>query len=1042
MRKRKKMLLPLTVGLLLAAVSCPLAEAKEKLPVASASVAEKGEENDGQEEKLFELKRPARAPRAEAEKSLEVENFQEEKLQEAAKSQEDKFGLISELKLNIISPEERTVTAGELPSSIRIFVFGDLGYCGKTKGVMQQMGTQLRGMDVEVYYLDIKNRDAATIIRGARESQAEYAYLCEDKDKAYLKAASDLAESNYIAMPVILAVGKDNETLYSGAFSGSSTASVVANIKDCIIKEYPEEDVGLTPLVDEIYMVPGAARSFPIAHNAGYTYESSDQSVAVVSGDGRITAIGEGEADLTVKSAGDQATVRIEVIGDKEDYAMEWDVLKLVNAERMKQDLAPLSSFDQLQKAADVRSMEVNSLSDHNRPDGSVPGTVLSEVGIRDFLNYGENIAWGQPSAKAVMDSWMNSSGHRAQILYDKYTHVGVGHRKDGWVQFFLTCNGPGEEITLDAGNNLEVPQGGTISGLDCRLDIQCPSCGSSQMPVIDEMCQGFDPNKLGRQEVAVSLGGWSGSFTVTVTEKAEENPDAPGVDEEGRTVIYVHTAEELQEALKRSNVRIVLEGKDYVCDGGYYCEGAENVVIQGSEGTRLISTSSVDVVLSFYGCQGITLENLVLGHDIPTDDGCDGGVVNVTDSQVTIIGCDIFGCGLVGITADLSEITVKDSVIRDCSAAIMAFYGETTATFQDCVFSGNGYNEPSSYAVNCVVPGVTVNFLGCEFKDNQNPNFIGGEEDANPTYTCENCVFTGNGWDAKENPGNPAEPENKKVETLVITPSEISLKAGEKKALSVSVTPEDAGNKAVTWHSTDSRIAFVDEQGTVTAMARGTAEVYCVSQDGGNIESNRCKVQVAAYSNGFGEGISGGGLGGGGGSSGGSGGSGGSSGGGSGGSGGGGGRGSTGTASGTAAPSSSYALPSYVVKGYWGYGADGSWHFRDTTGKSYVNTWAAVENPYANSALGQQAYDWFRFDADGKMVVGWFYDAADGFWYYLNPVSDNTLGKMMTGWVVIDGGHYYFNPYSNGHRGRMYRNETTPDGYFVNEEGKWDPFR
>lgn len=96
------------------------------------------------------------------------------------------------------------------------------------------------------------------------------------------------------------------------------------------------------------------------------------------------------------------------------------------------------------------------------------------------------------------------------------------------------------------------------------------------------------------------------------------------------------------------------------------------------------------------------------------------------------------------------------------------------------------------------------------------------------------------------------------------------------------------------------------------------------------------------------------------------------------------------------------------------------------------------MENPYANQAAGQQNFDWFRFDAGGKMITGWFYDEADGCWYYLNPTSDGTLGKMMTGWVMIDAIYYYFNPNSDGSRGRMYANETTPDGYQVDGEGRW----
>ena len=128
-------------------------------------------------------------------------------------------------------------------------------------------------------------------------------------------------------------------------------------------------------------------------------------------------------------------------------------------------------------------------------------------------------------------------------------------------------------------------------------------------------------------------------------------------------------------------------------------------------------------------------------------------------------------------------------------------------------------------------------------------------------------------------------------------------------------------------------------------------------------------------------------------------------------------------------------ALPNYVEVGTWSKAADGSWTCKDESGKPYTNRWAAVYNPYANTAAAD-AYDWFRFDETGHLIVGWYVDPADGCTYYMNPSSDGTQGKMMTGWVVIDGKEYYFNPSSNGQRGRMYKNETTPDGHFVGPDG------
>ena len=117
----------------------------------------------------------------------------------------------------------------------------------------------------------------------------------------------------------------------------------------------------------------------------------------------------------------------------------------------------------------------------------------------------------------------------------------------------------------------------------------------------------------------------------------------------------------------------------------------------------------------------------------------------------------------------------------------------------------------------------------------------------------------------------------------------------------------------------------------------------------------------------------------------------------------------------------------------------NGFWRFADTSGNIKVNTWTAAYNPYATA--GQQNYDWFRFDANGNMMTGWFTD-VDGNRYFLNPVSDGTLGKMLTGWVWIADEFgiqrcYYFNPNSDGYRGKLLTN-TVVDGYTIDANGCW----
>lgn len=116
-------------------------------------------------------------------------------------------------------------------------------------------------------------------------------------------------------------------------------------------------------------------------------------------------------------------------------------VVDLVNAERAKEGLAPLTIDPNVEKAADVRAREIQSKFDHTRPNGSSFSSALKEQGA-DFRGAGENIAWGQQTPKEVMNAWMNSPGHRANIMNKSYTHIGVGNVQNGsgtqyWVQLF-----------------------------------------------------------------------------------------------------------------------------------------------------------------------------------------------------------------------------------------------------------------------------------------------------------------------------------------------------------------------------------------------------------------------------------------------------------------------------------------------------------------------------------------------------------------------------------------------------------------------------
>ncbi|MGJ5757036.1 CAP domain-containing protein [Streptomyces galbus] len=119
-------------------------------------------------------------------------------------------------------------------------------------------------------------------------------------------------------------------------------------------------------------------------------------------------------------------------------------MLALVNQERRTAGCAPLTQNDRLRDAAQAHSddMAGRDFFDHVNPDGADPGRRITAAGYR-WSTYGENIAKGQQTARSVMTSWMNSPGHRANILNCAFKNLGVGvHQGDGgpyWTQDFGT---------------------------------------------------------------------------------------------------------------------------------------------------------------------------------------------------------------------------------------------------------------------------------------------------------------------------------------------------------------------------------------------------------------------------------------------------------------------------------------------------------------------------------------------------------------------------------------------------------------------------
>lgn len=167
----------------------------------------------------------------------------------------------------------------------------------------------------------------------------------------------------------------------------------------------------------------------------------------------KITGKKAGTAKITIynkKNKSDRFDINVTVKGDNNTEIIVSDtdtgelsveesidrVIELVNEERRKAGVSELKRSDELMRCAAIRAEELTVKYSHYRPDGSEFYTVLPNM---NFSTCGENIAQGYTTADFVMEGWMNSEGHKKNILNPDFTEIGVGYDPGtkSWVQIF-----------------------------------------------------------------------------------------------------------------------------------------------------------------------------------------------------------------------------------------------------------------------------------------------------------------------------------------------------------------------------------------------------------------------------------------------------------------------------------------------------------------------------------------------------------------------------------------------------------------------------
>lgn len=141
----------------------------------------------------------------------------------------------------------------------------------------------------------------------------------------------------------------------------------------------------------------------------------------------------DGDGGESAPSQGEEPDAPPQGEAESAERAYEREVIRLVNVERSRAGLRPLSEDELLTRTARMKSQDMHDRRyfDHNSPTYGSPFQLMRSQGVR-YRTAGENIAMGYRSAAAVVAAWMNSPGHRANILNASYTRIGVGYVADG----------------------------------------------------------------------------------------------------------------------------------------------------------------------------------------------------------------------------------------------------------------------------------------------------------------------------------------------------------------------------------------------------------------------------------------------------------------------------------------------------------------------------------------------------------------------------------------------------------------------------------
>lgn len=332
---------------------------------------------------------------------------------------------------------------------------------------------------------------------------------------------------------------------------------------------------------------------------------------------------------------------------DSDINTYSWEVLRLTNQHRMSLGLDPLSTTDDMQMAANQRAAELNIQynSDHSRPDGSSCFTVLQDYNI-SYNTAAENIAYGFQTPAAVMNGWLNSSGHRANIEKSSLVHMGVGYNNKYWAQDFVvgrSCSYSDltlsqTSITGQVGQDLEE----LLTEADIIVSAECAEHGNSYLPLIAGMCSGYNASTAGSQNVTVTLGSQRTTLVITLGSDTPVQPETPSNPaDSGVEGMY-----KLEFSLPNGNY-----GYGYsISDDEYTVDSDGNIMV----------TPGAEIMLLTLDVAGMQLNSMIAYYD-----GNSQVIINNTPGDTSYTTTGYFTMPSADVVVEYSYITVSPRAVK-----------------------------------------------------------------------------------------------------------------------------------------------------------------------------------------------------------------------------------------------------------------------------------------------------------------------------------------------------------------------------------------